>query len=283
MIEESFDEKYKNDYFAIRYVKKNLYEENKFLSSEFDDDSDIEFIRMAEKDEHGENTLTTYDTECDDRIESFMYIPTLNGDKNDRILNVGGSGSRKSTLLNMFAKLYKTFNKKNRMFYFTMNSAEKDKQIMQLKEKYDLIVTDMKIFIDYLQEIKENVNEIKDVAKNFSNSLLMFDDIGALDERNKRLFFKIVICNGLENFRKHGSSIYLILHSSRFIEPLIKEESTLYVISGNSMAIKNDIVLKSVFKLKQSQIDKLFQLDSMWRAIETHRCVVISENKVYKL
>lgn len=278
-----FDEKNKNDYFAIRYIQSNIYKDGKFISSEFDDDSEIEFIRMSKSGEKGENILTTDDTGIADKKESFIYIPTLDENKNDRILNVGSSGSRKSTILNLFAKLFKTCNPKKRMFYFTMNTAEKDPQIMQLKEKYDLILTDMKMFIDYLHEIKDNVNEIKDMAKNFANSLLMFDDVGSLDGKNKRLFFKIVICNGLENFRKHGSSIYLILHSSRYIEPLIKEECTLYIISGKSMSSKNDIVLKSVFKLKHEKIEELFKLDSMWRAIDTNKSVVISENKIYQL
>lgn len=283
MIGEFFNEKNKNDYFAIRCIKKNIYKDGRFVSSEFDEDSELEFIRMANVGEHGAKVLTTNETDESDRRESFMYLPTLNNDKNDRILNVGSSGSRKSTTLNLFAKLFKTFNPKKRMFYFTMNSAEKDPQIMQLKEKYDLRIADMKMFIEYLSEIKDDVNEIKGMAKNFSNSLLMFDDVGSLDGKNRRLFYKIVICNGLENFRKHGSSIYLILHSSRFIEPLIKEECTLYVVSGNSMATKNDIVLKKVFNLKAAQIDELFKLDSVWRAIETHKSVVISENKIYKL
>lgn len=283
MIEEFYDAKNKDDYFAMRYIKKNIYKDGKFISSEYDEQSDTTFIRMTKKGEKGVNDFATDETGENDKVENFIYIPTFNTNKNDRILNVGSSGSRKSSNLNLFAKMYKMFHPQNRMFYFTMNSAEKDPQIMQLKENYELKVVNMKVFIDYLNEIKDDVNEIKNMASDFANSLLMFDDLSGLDGKNKRLFFKIVICNGLENFRKHGSSIYLILHSSRYIEPLIKEECTLYIISGNSMASKNDVVLKSVFKLKPQKIDELYELEGVWRAIDTHRSVVISENKVYKL
>lgn len=285
MIEETFNDEKRNEYFAIRYVNEDVYNrKGEYVCSKMLEENGINFIRLA-----GANDDNVYDEllthEDDGNIsEKFMVLPTLNKRLNNKILIVGSSGGRKTSLIMQYAKLYRMINKECQHYlYFTMNDVSGD-HVFDSKIFSDV---DLHLFIEKLVMNKSDVNFQRSLSKTFKNSLIVFDDIGGLDGVNKKAFFTFIDLS-LENFRKYNVSIIIVLHNSRLrsFGDTIKSEMNNYILCTGEhadMQIVNDRILQDTFKLPPKIIRKILSAKGSWKCVDTKRHVAISPNKIFMI
>ena len=138
----------------------------------------LELLFNFDEDRNKVNDLKVND---DHRI---MFLPQMNrkGEEERDVLYISASsGLGKSYLVNQFAEVYNIEKEnKNKIFFLTSNNHEKDKSLSQ--DIYNFINVDE--FIDYYSGGENMKTFIKDGSE-FDNSLIIFDDIGAINDKDK--------------------------------------------------------------------------------------------------
>jgi len=267
MIEERFEKDNRSEYFAIRYS----VDENENIDEKFP----IMFVREIKKGEEGVNGYRT-----EQKNERYFFLPNLVKDQRDGIFAVGQAGTGKSFTLDQFVKLYKMINTRNRVLYFSMNVAQIDKSLTQ--ENYEIM--DMQEFCDSLEEIIENLDEMKKMTLLFHDMLIVFDDIGKLsfNKKYEKLFWTFISAS-LEDMRKVNVSVYLIGHTSRTGQygKILKEEINKYIVYPKSLQTSNDRIIDAYFGFKTHTKKRLFSTNDRWVCIDCHRKIAISPSEVY--
>lgn len=280
MIEEFYNDDNRKDYFAIRGLY-NVWTDQKGSHEKLIDGVASTFIRLAKKDEEDSQLdLETYDTERDDVIEKFMFLPPMQPKNRHCLYCQGQSGKGKSYLLDDYVGLFKIINPRNDVLYFTLNNAEID--VSLTKKNYKIIP--MQAFLLSLGDINANLDAIKSLGYQFANKLLVFDDVGNLknDRKVMKIFWNF-IDQAIENFRKHNVSIYIIAHSSRTGThgTVMKEEMTHYVITGNALQTQNDRILSAYFGFTDKEASTLLEGNDRWVCIDTGKKVAIFPKKIH--
>ena len=90
---------------------------------------------------------------------------------------VGASGEGKSYFMNMYCDLYGAYHPQNKIFYFTKNNAYKDKSL----NHKNFTIVNMDNFIELYKDDAAFEQFIVD-GREWNNSLLVFDDIGAMEK-----------------------------------------------------------------------------------------------------
>lgn len=270
----------------MRRVMKRVVEKGETKPVELPDVQPF-FIRFSGKGEEGFDKLEIEEFKRSDVFEEFVFLPELEKHQTDKIFCVGKAGSGKSWLMNDFVKLYKFVNPKNKVLYFTMNDAEKDKSL----ELENYKVVSMRDFYNGLKKIYENdegdvIEAFRKLGETFKDSLLVFDDIGTLKNfKDAEKVFWNFIDQSLENMRKFGVSVYIISHTSRTgrTGTILKEELQKYVIYPQSLQVQNDRIMDAYFGFKKQEIERILATKDRWICVDTGRKVVISPSEIYDI
>ena len=279
MIIENFDKDHKDDYFAMEALYKFTKDEKGNTDQTRDDSYEPKFIRL-EKD--GYEYINVKKQKSEELRYQFMFTPTQEKAQRNAIFAQGQAGSGKTYSFKEFSELYHMIHPNNAILYFSMNNHEMDRSL-QNRELYKFIP--MQEFCESLEEISKDLNELKESAKIFKNSLLIFDDLAKLKSNKKyEKIFWCFIDGALEDMRKIGTSVYLISHSSRtgHFGKSLKEEMTQYIIYPQSIQTQNDRILEAVFGWKSKTLDKLFSQDtSRFMCIDCKKRVITTPNEIF--
>lgn len=287
LIEENFNPKHKSDYFCIKSTFIKTTDKDGHTDEKLDGKCEPSFIRLKKHNEKcdAHEFIKIDDSKVNDDAKShekFMFLPSMQSSMRDGSIIIGQAGSGKTYTVDLYCQLYKKLNPTNEILFFTMNNAEIDRSLT--KELYKFVP--MQKFIDKLDLIKNNAEDMKNIGHYFSNSMLIFDDIGTLKANKK--FEKIIwdfIDSAFENMRKHHVSLLVITHSSRLGTKgtISKEEINRYCIVGSSLQTLNDRILDTTLGWNNKTIKMFFsnEINTRWRSIELKKKVIITEKVVY--
>ena len=278
MIEEEFNKEHRDDYFAWR-ARYRTYVDNNGTHEDLIKD-DIPTFFMLSKD--GKTIFKPNDTGKKDIIEKFMFLPAMQLKKKDVTFCQAQAGTGKSYALDNFVQIYKMLYPENQVLYFSLNLSDIDTSLT--KKWYRFI--DMKVFCDLLEEISENLNELKEMSRVFANKLLIFDDVGKIKASKKQENLLWTFINsGCEDLRKVNTMVYCIMHTSRtgFKGSCLKEEMNRYLIFPKSIQSLNDRVIDAVFNFKSKLKKRIFDTDARFVAIDCIRKLVVSPTEIYML
>jgi hypothetical protein len=279
MIEETYNKDHRENYFAIRAKFKKWIDEKGNTNETIIMSDDCTFIRRGQD---GDAILDVNETDENDTIEKFMFLPSMKHKQRHCIYCQGQAGGGKSYLLDDYISLYKLMHPKNEVLYFTLNNAEIDASLT--KENYRIMK--MQPFLDALTKINQNLDEFKHMSHIFANKVLVFDDVGNLKNNKiaQKTFWNF-IDQSIENFRKFDVNIYIIGHSSRtgHFGTVLKEELTHYIVMGNAMQTKNDRILSTYFGFNMGQIHQLLDGKDRWLCIDTKNIVAIYPTRIKDL
>lgn len=262
-----YDIKYKD-----KYKKES---ETKILDTEF------KYVRLA-YDFDKVNLMGSFKLSSTQRMMPLPYISGPSDEERDVMFIVGSSGCGKSYYTNFQAKLYK-FLTGNKIFYLTTNNVEKDRSL----DKHLYTFLDVYDFLDYFSE-SENLKSFTANSPEFDNSLIIFDDIDAIEgKKNQKILFDVLNVF-LTNKRKNNISIIFISHQGSDYRKtsLIIKEMNKYVLYPSSQTAKADIVLNDKLKLTTSQIKRIVDddyKDSKFVSIDIKRRLITTANTSYFL
>jgi hypothetical protein len=285
-VQEKYNPSHRHDYFAIRRLMKKTVEKDETKTKTVEEIPPY-FIRFAKGNEKGYAKLETDDLKRGGYFEEFMFLPELEKHQTDKTFVVGQAGSGKSWLMNDYVKMYKMIHPKNKVLYFTMNDAEKDKSL----EHENFKIVPMREFYNQLKGISDMdeadaISAFKNLGETFKDSLLVFDDIGTLKNLKgaEKLFWNF-IDQSLENMRKFGVSVYIISHTSRTgnTGTILKEELQRYIIYPQSLQVQNDRIMNSYFGFGKKIMNRILTTKDRWVSIDTRRKIVITSSEIYSL
>lgn len=280
MICEKFKKEDLPYYIAIAY--KINYKDDKMHEDEITLDDKEKPIFIRQKFPKEQNSFEEIETDDDMRL---MFMPKIcREDEQQRavVYISGASGEGKSYLMNMYADLYHQYYPQNKIFYFTKNNASKDRSLD--REKYTII--DVEKFLEKYSDEDEFDKFITD-GKEWDNSLMIFDDIGALEKDKKAdkimwSFINIL----LENKRKNGINILIISHIPTNFKKtmLLIRETTTYVCFPSNLQVKSDRFLKSYLGLTKDQLEYIVSIkNSKWCGIDCKKRILITSREIKPL
>ena len=269
-----------DDYTAVIYdIKyKDKYKkesETKIL------DTEMRYVRIA-YDFDRTKLMGSFKLTTTERMMPMPYISGPSDEERDVIFIVGSSGCGKSYFTNFQAKLYK-FLTGNKIFYLTTNNVEKDRSL----DKNLYVFLDVYDFLDYFSD-PDKLKEFTANSPEFDNSLIIFDDIDAIEGKNNQKVLYSVLNVFLTNKRKNNISIIFISHQGSDYRKtsLIIKEMNKYVVYPSSQTAKADIVLNDKLKLTTAQIKRIVDEDyknSKFVSIDIKRRLITTANTSYFL
>lgn len=269
-------------YFAIIY---KIFYKDKFKHEDeitIDMNNDPYFVRIAFNFDEDRNKVNDLKVNDDHRI---MFLPQMNrkGEEERDVLYISASsGSGKSYLVNQFAEVYNIEKEnKNKIFFLTSNNHEKDKSLSQ--DIYNFINVDE--FLDYYSDDENMKTFIKDGSE-FDNSLIIFDDIGAINDKDKVKTLWHFINIILENKRKNCISICVISHVPTDYKKtsILIRETKKYIVFPKNLQVNSDRFLKTYLGLSKSQITFITDLqNTKWCAVDVGRKLLITQRQIKSL
>jgi Cdc6-like AAA superfamily ATPase len=211
-----------------------------------------------------------------DRLETKgnEYFQVVKDPDSERICLyiVGASGSGKSFWTTQFVKQFKTTNK-NRKIYL-ISPITDDKNINSLKPTR-------------LNPESDNFIQDPPEVEDFSNSILICDDIEAYTNKHTVLRIMNLINSILTTGRHHNVSLLFLIHSptqGNMTKLLLLESHGVVIFPQNMTGKGSKYLLDTYLGLDKDQIKKIKQMKS--RAItimKTYPMTLIAENEIINL
>lgn len=282
-IKEKFNENHKFDYFAMQFLVKITYDKYNKKKYDIVEEAKPFFIRKANYDD--EDAVDEIRCEKEKYYEEqFMILPKLlmeDEQERDVLYLSASAGSGKSYFVNMFSKIYHMYYPQNDIYFLTLNDFKADKSLDHKLYKQ----IDMNDFIDSIQHSQEQF--AKD-GKLMANSLIIFDDIGALkDDKKREKTVWSFIDTILENKRKSKIGICCISHvpTNYKLTSVLVRETEWYIVFPSNQQVKSDRFLNTYLGLNKKQIHRITEEEdhSRWIAIATKKKTVVSQYVIYSL
>ena len=202
--------------------------------------------------------------------DSFIPCPNQNKER-DILYITGASGSGKSFYTKMYADEYAKMYPKNMIFLFS--SITEDSSIDKIKKLKRIKLT---------KEFEDD-NDLS--AKDFENSLCIFDDTDCITNKKLRNRVNSVLNSILETGRHTGTSCIYTSHvaTSGIDTKKILNESHSITIFPKSLGGRSlKYLLSDYLGMDKQEIKKIKKLPSRWVTInKTYPKCVTSEKEAY--
>lgn len=203
--------------------------------------------------------------------------PLLDTDERQVVFIAGPSGSGKTTVAVKLAKDFKKLHPKRDIYLFSRTKYEDDPAYAKLKP--------MQVMLD--QTLVDQPVDIETEVR--KGSLLIFDDIGTINDENVRKAVNSLAMDIMEVGRKMHLTIIITSHlinmSDRKFSRTVHNELqtfTFFPKSGSLYQIRYN--LKNYWGLSNKQIDEIANLPSRWvTMIKSYPVTVMYEHGVYIL
>ena len=203
------------------------------------------------------------------------YEPTPNASKERDVLYVfGQSGSGKSYYIQMYAKNYKTLFPKNPIYVFSTLTED--------KEGLDKIKGIKRIKLD-----DEFVNAEMIPTADFSNSLILFDDVDNISQKKLKDVVWKYLNNFLQTGRHFNISVAMTFHVSAGgcqTKMILNEATSLTffpsVIGGRNLKY----ICDSYLGMSKEEIKKIKKIETRWiTVVKSYPKVILSEKQAFIL
>jgi hypothetical protein len=181
----------------------------------------------------------------------------------------GPSGAGKSCYIANYAKQYKKIYKENPIYVFSALKEDESLDVIEPKR----IKIDSRLITDPL-----DIND-------FSNSLIIFDDIDVISDKNIRLAVYNILDQVLEIGRHNFCSCFLSSHlpyNGASTKRILNECSTItyFPSSGNSSTMKR--LLCEIVGIDKKDISNVKKLKSRWCTIfKNYPQIIMTEKNIY--
>lgn len=278
---EKFNKENSHDYFAMLYKIK--YNDDREIEKEvkIDPSFNAKFVRKSYKKES--EAVEKIDL-TDDNLKCFRLtiVPEIIRGKDDRdVIYISGSGgSGKSYLVDQINLLYQKLNN-GKTYFFTANDPQKDTSLTH--EKYHFV--NLEKFFDQFgaDGILDHFSKTSGL---YDNSMLIFDDIGAVKDKRKKKILWDFIDIVLENKRKNNIYICVISHvpTNYTQTQLIIRETKKYVVYPRNLQVKSDRFLKTYLGLSSKQLNEITDIDnSKWCCVDVINRILITQRQISNL
>jgi hypothetical protein len=208
-----------------------------------------------------------------DKNETFSPMPNIN--KNRDVLYIfGSSGSGKSYYVFLYAQQYKKLYPKNNIYVFSTLDSD--------KEGIDKIKGIKRIKLN-----KEFVDDELIPTEEFKNSLIIFDDVDNISDKQLKKRVWAYMNNFLQTGRHFNISLAITFHISAGgadTKMIINEASSITFFGATIGGRNLKYMLDSYLGLDKQQINKVKKLNSRWITIlKTYPKVILSEKECYIL
>jgi len=210
-------------------------------------------------------------------LKSNTLEPIMDPDQRSVWYIAGMSGSGKSTYAANLAKIYRKLHPKKQIYFFSRTSWEDDPAYSKIKPKQvklDLTLVNEPILIE------------SDIE---SGSLLIFDDIGTIHNKQIKEEVFHLIKDVMEVGRKLNLSLILTSHlilpnEKSFGRVVLNELQNLVIFPHGSSVYQITYVLKTYFGLDKKDIDVILKLPSRSVTItRTYPMAILYEHGAYIL
>ena len=196
--------------------------------------------------------------------EHFEITPNINKER-DVLFVVGASGSGKSFFVSQYAKNFKKMHPKSSIYVFSTLDDDKD-GIDKIGKIHRIKLDDEFVNGDMIDTVE------------FSNSLVIFDDVDNISSKKTKAVVWAYMNNFLQTGRHYKISLCITFHvgCSGASTKMVLNESSSITFFPQVIGSRNlKYLCESYLGLSKSQIDKIKRLDS--RAVTIFR----SYPKVY--
>lgn len=199
--------------------------------------------------------------------DKFQVLPNPNTER-EIIYICGASGSGKSYFTKGYLKEYKKIYPKNKLYLISV--LEENEFSKEGVKKLNV------------QKMAEALVDIKDVMKDLSNSLIIFDDSDSFSEKSIKNFVWALLNNICQCGRHNNISLVVTSHllSNYSQTKIILLESHRIVVFMNNYNQKMKIFLENYANIDKFTIDKLRKIKSRWVCLNRHYPIsYITENE----
>lgn len=208
-----------------------------------------------------------------DKDEKFEPTPNIKKER-DVLYIFGQSGSGKSFYVQMYAKNYKVMYPKNPIYVFSTLADD--------KEGLDKIKGIKRIKLD-----AEFINDAIIPTADFSNSLVIFDDVDNISDKKTKAVVWTYLNNMLQTGRHFNISVALTFHVSAGGNQtkMILNEATSLTFFPTTIGGRNlKYICDSYLGMEKEQIKKMKKIESRWLTIhKTYPKVILSEKTAFIL
>lgn len=208
-----------------------------------------------------------------DKDEKFEPTPNIKKER-DVLYIFGQSGSGKSFYVQMYAKNYKVMYPKNPIYVFSTLADD--------KEGLDKIKGIKRIKLD-----AEFINDAIIPTADFSNSLVIFDDVDNISDKKTKAVVWTYLNNMLQTGRHFNISVALTFHVSAGGNQtkMILNEATSLTFFPTTIGGRNlKYICDSYLGMEKEQIKKMKKIETRWLTIhKTYPKVILSEKTAFIL
>ena len=196
----------------------------------------------------------------------FEVMPIKKNNLTEKLYICGVSGAGKSTYAGSFIKKYLKENPENE--FFLISNVNQDEILDKL----------------YPIRIDINIEEPLEM-EDLKNSVVLFDDIDTIQNKNIRNYFYNLLDDLIQTGRHYNITIiftsHIIMNYKKTRNILLENTSmTMFINSGNNL--QNIKYLKNYCNFNNSQINKILNLNSRWVSIyKSNPEYVIYEKGIY--
>ena len=207
----------------------------------------------------------------DKKGQKFQQVPNPSTERSILYIT-GASGSGKSYYTKAYCDCYRKIYPKRDIYLFS--SLSDDSSIDKIKG-----LKRIKITPEFMSE------EIS--AKDFENSLVIFDDCDCITNKAQRIKLQAILNSVLETGRHFNTSVIYTSHSAcngNDTKKILNEAHSVTIFPTGLGGRSLKYLLDSYMGLDKEQIKKIKKLESRWVTItKTYPMCVLSEKEAYIL
>jgi len=194
-------------------------------------------------------------------MNETMILPPIDKGEREVVFIAGPSGVGKSTIAKKYIQAYKKLHKKNDVYIFS--KVTDDKTLKDLKAIYRIPIND--------DLVKNPIDHTE-----FENSLILFDDIDTISNKNHAAALTQLMSDVLEIGRHNNISVIITSH---LINPqdkkrgrmILNESHRVIIFPRSTTAHAVNYFLKDYIGIgEKALVQKIINLPTRWVCISKH-------------